>query len=196
MRVRLVFVLIALLALTGVFFWHSPYHQVRSIVTVVDINAPGDRVWQVLTDLNGYRDWNPFLTSASGAVAPGGRITISAKVGNRTITFHPRISTVEPGKKLAWVGRLLSAEFFQGEHQFEVDRSRSIAHPRDSVGAFQGNIGRRLMEALFRRAPGRVPRHERGTEAALRTNGCEPTLNCRKRAKFSPVNAETFQLDT
>jgi hypothetical protein len=120
MRVRLVFVLIALLALAGIFFWYSPYHQLRSIVTVVDINAPGDRVWQVLTDLNGYRDWNPFLTSASGVVAPGGRITISAKVGNRTITFHPRISAVEPGKKLAWVGRLLSPEFFEGEYQFEV----------------------------------------------------------------------------
>jgi hypothetical protein len=61
-------------------------------------------------------------------VAPGGRITISAKVGNRTITFHPRISAVEPGKKLAWVGRLLSPEFFEGEHQFEVievDQSRT-----------------------------------------------------------------------
>ncbi len=120
MRVRLVFILIALLALAGIFFWYSPYHQVRSIVTVVDINAPGDRVWQVLTDLDGYRSWNPFLTSASGTVAPGSTITIAAKVGNRTITFHPRISAVEPRKKLAWVGRLLSSEFFEGEHEFEV----------------------------------------------------------------------------
>jgi len=69
MRVRLVFALIALLTLAGIFFWYSPYHQVRSIVTVVDINAPGNRVWQVLTDLDGYRAWNPFLTSASGAIA-------------------------------------------------------------------------------------------------------------------------------
>jgi hypothetical protein len=128
MRVRLAFILIALLALAGVFFWYSPYHQVRSVVTVVDINAPGDRVWQVLTDLDGYRAWNPFLTSASGAITPGGTITIAAKVGNRTITFHPRISAVEPKKKLAWVGRLLSSEFFEGNHEFdviEIDQSRT-----------------------------------------------------------------------
>lgn len=129
MRVRLVFALIALLTLAGIFFWYSPYHQVRSIVTVVDINAPGNRVWQVLTDLDGYRAWNPFLTSASGKVAPGNSITISAKVGNRTITFHPRVSAVEPGKKLVWVGRLFSSEFFEGEHEFDVIE-RDQSHTR------------------------------------------------------------------
>ena len=129
MRVRLAFALIALLTLAGIFFWYSPYHQVRSIVTVVDINAPGDRVWQVLTDLDGYRTWNPFLTSASGAIAPGSKITISAKVGKRTITFHPRISIVEPRKKLVWVGRLFSSELFEGEHQFDVIE-RDQSHTR------------------------------------------------------------------
>ena len=109
-----------LIMVIGVSFWYSPYHQVRSVVTVVDINAPGDRVWQVLTDLDGYHSWNPFLTSASGSVVPGSTITISAKLGNHTFTFHPRISIVEPGKKLTWVGRLLSSEFFQGEHEFDV----------------------------------------------------------------------------
>jgi len=128
MRVRLLFILIALLALTGVFFWYSPYHQVRSIVTVVDINAPGDRVWQVLTDLDGYRAWNPFLTSASGAIAPGNTLTIKAKIGKFTIPVHPRISAVEPGKNLVWVDQLFSSEFFQDEHEFEVieiDQSHS-----------------------------------------------------------------------
>ncbi len=129
MRVRLVFALIALLTLAGIYFWYSPYHQVRSIVTVVEINAPGDRVWQVLTDLDGYRAWNPFLTSASGAIAPGSKITISAKVGKRTITFHPRITVVAPKKKLVWVDRLLFSELFEGEHEFDVIE-RDQSHTR------------------------------------------------------------------
>jgi hypothetical protein len=41
-------------------------------------------------------------------------------VGNRTLTFHPRISAVEPRKKLAWVDRLISPELFEGNHEFEV----------------------------------------------------------------------------
>ena len=125
---KLLIITVVLCVSCCVYFWYSPYHQVRSIVTVVDINAPGDRVWQVLTELDGYRAWNPFLTSASGAIAPGNTLTIKAKIGKFTIPVHPRISAVEPGKNLVWVDQLFSSEFFQDEHEFEVieiDQSHS-----------------------------------------------------------------------
>ncbi len=153
MRVRLILILITLLALAGFSFWHSPYHQIRSVVTVVDINAPGDRVWQALTDLNGYHAWNPFLTSASGTVAPGNTIKIAAKIGNRTITFHPRIVTVEPGKKMVWVGRLLSPELFEGEHAFEVieiDQSHTrVIQSEHFKGILVAAFWRRFSPALL-----------------------------------------------
>ena len=153
MRVRLVLVLIALLALTAVFFWRSPYHQVRSVITIVDIDTPGDRVWQMLTDLNDYRNWNPFLTSASGTVAPGSTITITAKVGKRTITFHPRISVVEPRKKLVWVGRLLSSELFEGKHEFdviEIDQSHTrVIQSEHFRGILVAALWRRSSPALL-----------------------------------------------
>jgi hypothetical protein len=153
MRVRVVLILIALLALAGFSFWHSPYHQVRSVVTVVDINAPGDRVWQVLTDLDGYRTWNPFLTSASGTVAPGSAIRISAKVGKHTITFHPRVSVVEPGKRLAWTARLLSPELLEGKHEFEIielDQSHTrLIHSEHFKGALVAVLWSRYSPPLL-----------------------------------------------
>jgi uncharacterized protein YndB with AHSA1/START domain len=33
---------------------------VRTISATVDIAAPPDQVWDVLADLDGYPDWNPF----------------------------------------------------------------------------------------------------------------------------------------
>jgi hypothetical protein len=121
MRTRLVFILIALLALTGYAFWRSPYHQVRSLFTLVTIDVPANRVWDMLTDLNGYKSWNPFLTSASGTLAPEQEITVAARLGQHTITFHPRIVSVEPGKKLAWRGTLLFPAILTGEHEFELE---------------------------------------------------------------------------
>jgi hypothetical protein len=171
MRVRLVLILIALLALAGVFFWHSPYHQVRSVITIVDINAPGYRVWQVLTDLDDYRAWNPFLTSASGTIAPGSTLAITAKIGNRSITFHPRISTVEAGKKLVWVDRLLSAEIFQGEHEFdviEIDQSRTrVIQSEHFKGILVGALWSRFSPALLQGF--------RAMNDALKRR-CEPTV--------------------
>jgi hypothetical protein len=121
MRTRVIFILIALLALLGYAFWRSPYHQVRSLFTIVTIDAPANQVWDVLTDLNGYKSWNPFLTSATGAVAPDSKITVAAKMGKHTITFHPRIVAVDARKKLAWRGTLLTPVIFEGEHTFELE---------------------------------------------------------------------------
>ena len=121
MRTRLVFILIALLALAGYAFWRSPYHQVRSLFTIVTIDAPASRVWDVLSDLEGYKSWNPFLTSATGPLTPEHKITVSAKLGKHTITFHPQIVAVQPGRKLAWRGTLLLPAILEGDHEFELE---------------------------------------------------------------------------
>ena len=153
-------------------------------MSVVDINAPGDRVWQVLTDLNGYRAWNPFLTSASGAIAPGNTLTIAAKIGKRTITFHPRISAVEPGKNLVWVDQLLSSEFFQDEHEFEVieiDQSHTrVIQSAHFRGILVAPFWSRFSPALL----ARVSRYERRSQTPLRTNGCDRALRCPRHANF------------
>ena len=38
----------------------------REIVTEVEIAAPPDRVWAVLTDGAKYPEWNPFIVSMQG----------------------------------------------------------------------------------------------------------------------------------
>ena len=39
--------------------------------TEIDIDATPEAVWQVLTDLDGWADWNPFITSSIGKAAVG-----------------------------------------------------------------------------------------------------------------------------
>jgi hypothetical protein len=41
----------------------------------IGIEATPERVWQVLTDLAAYPDWNPFITRASGPSAPASACT-------------------------------------------------------------------------------------------------------------------------
>ena len=41
-----------------------------------EINAPARRVWQVLTGLERYVEWNPPIPSASGRLEVGGRIRL------------------------------------------------------------------------------------------------------------------------
>lgn len=121
MRTRLIFVVMALAALAAFSYWRSPYHQVRSIWSVVDIEAPGSRVWQVLNDLDGYRSWNPFITSASGSIELGNTVAISLKLGGHTMNLLPRVIMVEPGKRFAWEARTFVPGVLDGRHEFEVE---------------------------------------------------------------------------
>jgi hypothetical protein len=89
--------------------------------TSIDIDADPGHVWQVLTDLARYRDWNPFITHAEGPVAVGQRLTLRMQpVGGRKVTIRPTVLEATPGRQLRWLGRLGVAGLFDGEHVFTI----------------------------------------------------------------------------
>jgi hypothetical protein len=95
----------------GTFHW--------SIATTVDIDAPAARVWEVLVDLPAYREWNPFIVEAEGAVAVGSTLALRMALPEREpMTINPRLLVVEPQRELRWKGRLWLPGLFDGEHAF------------------------------------------------------------------------------
>jgi hypothetical protein len=95
----------------GIFHWN--------ISTVVEIEAPPARVWNVLVDLPAYREWNPFIVEAAGKVAAGETLSLRmALPGREPMSINPRLLIVEPERELRWKGRLIVPGLFDGEHAF------------------------------------------------------------------------------
>jgi hypothetical protein len=91
------------------------------LVTSIDIAASPAGVWAVLTDFPAYAEWNPFLTSVSGAARSGARLTIRlAPPGKPAVTVKPVIEILQREKLLVWKGFALAPGFFDGEHCFEL----------------------------------------------------------------------------
>jgi uncharacterized protein YndB with AHSA1/START domain len=44
----------------------------KQLRTQVDVDATPERVWQVLTDLAAYPQWNPFIVGPRATPAPVG----------------------------------------------------------------------------------------------------------------------------
>ena len=87
----------------------------------IDIQAPADRVWAVLTDTAAYPTWNPFMTRLEGDLVVGARLAVTVvPPGGKPNNFSPTVTEVEPGRRLAWLGRLLATWIFAGAHSFEV----------------------------------------------------------------------------
>jgi hypothetical protein len=85
------------------------------ITTSIDIDAPTELVWAVLTDLEQWSTWSAF-NSATGTLKTGSRLRLSMP----GFTFRPTIVTIDPAHELAWEGVLLSPRVFRGRHTFTL----------------------------------------------------------------------------
>lgn len=98
-------------------------HEIR---TEIDIDAAPEVVWQVLTDLDRYRDWNPFITSSVGKTAVGETLVNRMEPpGGKPMTFKPRVTVVEEASVFEWLGKLGLPGLFDGRHRFELETTPS-----------------------------------------------------------------------
>ncbi|MEM9566310.1 MAG: SRPBCC domain-containing protein [Actinomycetota bacterium] len=140
--------------------------------TEIEIDAPTAVVWDVLTDLDRYEEWNPFIVESSGTVAVGQRLTNRMQPpGGRAVTFTPTVTEVEPGRVFEWLGHLLVPGLFDGRHRFELHETvgggTRLVHTEHFGGVlvrpFKRSLDRStlagfeaLNDALRRRAEARV----------------------------------------
>ena len=96
----------------------------REISTEIEINATTGKVWAILTDLNRFADWNPFIREAAGELRSGSKLNIRIEPpGSKTMTFKPVVTRVAPEREFRWIGRLIIPGLFDGEHIFEIETS-------------------------------------------------------------------------
>jgi uncharacterized protein YndB with AHSA1/START domain len=49
---------------------------VKELRSEIDIVAPTERVWRVLTDFSAYPEWNPFIRRVSGRAEVSERLVV------------------------------------------------------------------------------------------------------------------------
>ena len=87
----------------------------------IEIDAPAERVWGLLTDFASYPQWNPFIRQISGKPTRGERLQVRIEPpGGQGMTFKPKVLKAEANRELRWLGRLLVPGLFDGEHSFTI----------------------------------------------------------------------------
>jgi len=94
----------------------------KELYSEIEINASQDKVWQVLTDFDHFKDWNPFIKSIDGKPESGARLNVRLQPpGGRSMTFRPKILKCEKGEELRWLGHLFVPGLFDGQHTFKIE---------------------------------------------------------------------------
>ena len=93
----------------------------KKLTTEIIINAAPQKIWSILTGFEQYPTWNPFITSITGDVGVGNKITVRLEPPEASgMTMTPTVLALETEKEFRWIGHLLFPGLFDGEHKFEL----------------------------------------------------------------------------
>ena len=131
---------------------------VRTIRSAIEIRAPLELVWEVLTDFPGYPEWNPHLRRVRGKPRQGRRLSVlSQPPGARAVRLRPRLISWTPPHELRWRASFIAGRLFSGEHGFRLEPLGT-----DRVRFVQDETFRGLLVPLYSRL--RLPATRRGFE--------------------------------
>ncbi|MEL6061769.1 MULTISPECIES: SRPBCC domain-containing protein [unclassified Methylobacterium] len=93
--------------------------------TTIAIPARAGMVWSVLTDLESYPDWNPFIRKAEGQRRAGARWRLELTLNGRSYrTVCVQVTGWEPGRCLTWRGGIATPPLIIGTHAFRIAETR------------------------------------------------------------------------
>lgn len=125
--VSLVVALFATLQSRGVV--RASEERPRRLVAEVSIAAAPDIVWGLLTDLESFAGWNPFMIEASGRVVVGSGLKVRMQQPQGSaMTFNPTVTEVREPERFEWLGSLMVAGLFDGRHRFELEPTPAGTH--------------------------------------------------------------------
>lgn len=94
----------------------------KRLITEIEIDAKPEDVWKVLSDIEAFDEWNPFIVEGSGQAVEGSRLRLSMGTSDRRqMTIRPTVTVAEPNKTLEWLGHLGPAGIFDGRHRFDLE---------------------------------------------------------------------------
>ena len=117
----------------------------KEIRTEITIQATPEKVWNILTNLNAYPAWNPFITSITGKAEKGSKLTVKIKpTDGKAMTFKPTVLTAKKNQELSWLGSLFFKGLFDGEHKFEL-----IDHGNGTLTFVQSEKFKGILVGIF-----------------------------------------------
>lgn len=94
----------------------------KAVNTYIEILAPPETVWAILSDFEAFDQWNPFIVHIAGPVVEGQGLEVRLHPPQgRAMTFRPTLLAVRPERELRWLGHLAFPGLFDGEHIFLIE---------------------------------------------------------------------------
>jgi len=101
--------------------------MMREITTEIEIAAPATKVWNLLTDFDHWKEWNPIVKQASGVATLGSKLSVTMRCenGKDGPKYTPIITIFEEPKSFRWRGKMMAEFLFTNDKVFELEETGS-----------------------------------------------------------------------
>lgn len=144
------------------------------IEKIVEIDAPPARVWEVITDLQRYPEWNPFMRECHTTFKPGDPIDMKVQLFARPQPQQEIVQEYVEGKRFAYTMKPVPGGTLSSFRSHEVEalpngrtRYRSYFHLKGwLMPLVRGLLGARLEKGFAGMTQGIQQRAERLAKAS------------------------------
>ena len=92
------------------------------VVAATQVAASAETAWAVLTELDDYDDWNPFIRHARGSLEVGGEVHLRVRPRMLLpLAFNATITGRTEQRELRWHGHFGSEWLASGDHRFVIE---------------------------------------------------------------------------
>jgi hypothetical protein len=117
-----------------------------SFSTRIDIQAPPEKIWQILTDLPRWPQWNSTVERTVGNIERGSKVTVFVKQSPGR-GFPLRVMELDAPRRMVWAGGMPFG-LFTGTRVYALAVSAtgevSFSMHEDYTGVLAGLIGKSI----------------------------------------------------
>lgn len=121
----------------------------------VDIDAPADLVWEVLSDVDRYGEWNSFSPEVRTDFTIGSPAEVVIAMGRRRVRVSATIRAFDPPRHIAWGGTLAPPRWFfsfvREQHLEAVGTNRCRYHNVEHLAGACGPLIFFFLGGMIRR---------------------------------------------
>lgn len=112
----------------GVFYLFSQSQNLMEIESEIEISAPANKVWQVITKIENWSDFNPAIGASNGVAKLGSVHSVIMRgenPGEVGPAYTPKIISFEDGKSYRWRAVMGAGIIFTNDKVFELQASET-----------------------------------------------------------------------
>ena len=123
-----IILILVVLAGSGITYLAIEGNELQEIKTEIDISAPPSKVWSIMSDINGWKEWSPIINDSQGTAALGSELTITMmgkEEGKDGPKYSPVITAFDEPTYFRWRAHMLAGFIFTNDKIIELEETSS-----------------------------------------------------------------------